>query len=249
MVWHIVAGKGRELSWFIQSFDVDLAMLDGVSVVSAVDTREQILEAAWNLFAERGFEDVSVRDVTNAAGVNLASISYHFGGKEGLIQETVKRCMNPINQYRIKLLQEEVSKYGEIGKVPLRVLMTTFMRPLVMPEECGVQNGLLLRLVARYLIETDYTIPAASRTLYTEVFQIYAKAFMVHYPGVPAIKVVKHMIFGSGLAVYYHGLGRVAMQLSAGTQEDVGEIDREETLRDVVEFAIHGFGGSGGSGV
>ncbi len=59
-----------------------------------MDTREQILEAAWNLFADRGFEDVSVRDVTNAAGVNLASVSYHFGGKEGLIQETVNYRLN-----------------------------------------------------------------------------------------------------------------------------------------------------------
>lgn len=43
------------------------------------DTRKEILDAAWDLFAEKGFEAVSVRDVTTAAGVNLASVSSHFG--------------------------------------------------------------------------------------------------------------------------------------------------------------------------
>ncbi len=209
-----------------------------------LDTRAQILEAAWNLFAERGFEDVSVRDVTNSAGVNLASVSYHFGGKEGLIQETVKRCMNPINEYRIRLLKEAVAVHGSIEKVPLEVLMTAFMRPVVKPEECGVRAGLMLRLVARYLIESDYTIPSVSRNLYTEVFQVYAKAFMVHYPHLSALAIVKHIVFASGTVIYYHGLGKVALQLSAGADVEVGEIDRDEMLKDVVEFSINGFGGA-----
>ncbi len=209
-----------------------------------MDTREQILEAAWNLFAERGFEDVSVRDVTNSAGVNLASVSYHFGGKEGLIQETVKRCMNPINEYRIKLLNEAVAVYKSVDKVPLDVLMTSFMRPVVKPEECGVRAGLMLRLVARYLIESDYTIPSVSRNLYTEVFQAYAKAFMVHYPHLSPMTIVKHIVFASGTVIYYHGLGKVALQLSAGADVEVGEIDRDEMLKDIVDFSINGFGGA-----
>lgn len=208
-----------------------------------VDTREQILDAAWDLFAERGFEDVSVRDVTTAAGVNLASVSYHFGGKEGLIQETVKRCMNPINQYRIRLLNEAAEQYGAVEKIPLERVTICFMRPVVLPEECGVKTGLMLRLVARYLIESDYAIPSVSRSLYTEVFQAFARAFLVHYPHLSPVQVVKHIVFASGTVVYYHGLGRLALQLSAGGKADVGEIDREEMLRDIVAFTIHGFGG------
>lgn len=217
-------------------------MIDRLNNFS-VDTREQILDAAWNLFAEKGFEDVSVRDVTTAAGVNLASVSYHFGGKEGLIQEAVKRCMNPINQYRIKLLNEAVTEYGTIEKVPLERVMTCFMRPVVLPEECGVRAGLMLRLVARYLIERDYTIPAVSRHLYTEVFQAFTRAFLVHYPSLSSIQIVKHIVFASGTVVYYHGLGKLALQLSAGDQGEVENINREEMLREIVGFTIHGFGG------
>lgn len=208
-----------------------------------MSTREQILEAAWELYGTRGFEDVSVRDVTHAAGVNLASISYHFGGKEGLIQETVKRCMNPINSYRLQLLEQAITRHGGVEKVPLVTIMEALVRPLVMPEECGVQSGLMLRLVARYLIESDYSIPSASRELYTEAFQAFVRALMTHYPELAPERIVKHIVFASGAVVYFHGLGKIAMQLSSGSEEGVGEIDRERMLSDVIEFAMHGFGG------
>lgn len=217
-----------------------------------MDTREQILDAAWELYGARGFEDVSVRDITHAAGVNLASISYHFGGKEGLIQETVKRCMNPINSYRLQLLEQAITRHGGVEKVPLVTIMEALMRPLVMPEECGVESGLMLRLVARYFIESDYSIPSASRELYTEAFKAFVAALMIHYPDLAPEQIVKHIVFASGAVVYYHGLGKIAMQLSSARAEEVGEINREQMLEDVIGFAMHGFGGnntaSGASG-
>lgn len=48
--------------------------------------REKIFQAGKVLFAEKGFEAVSVRDITGAAGVNNSMISYYFGGKEGLYE-------------------------------------------------------------------------------------------------------------------------------------------------------------------
>ena len=130
------------------------------------------------------------------------------------------------------------------------------MRPLVMPEECHVHTGLLLRLVARYLIESDYNIPSVSRNLYTEAFQSFAKALMVHYPELSPATIVKHIVFASGSVIYYHGLGKLALQLSAGTPDGsdsgsgsgsgprLGEIDRKEMLEDVIDFAMHGFAGN-----
>ena len=43
------------------------------------DTRERLLSAGERLFATRGIDAVSVRDITDAAGANLAAINYHFG--------------------------------------------------------------------------------------------------------------------------------------------------------------------------
>ncbi|CSD08028.1 TetR family transcriptional regulator [Vibrio cholerae] len=44
-------------------------------------TKEKILDVAEGLFAEYGFNDTSLRTITSKAGVNLASVNYHFGDK------------------------------------------------------------------------------------------------------------------------------------------------------------------------
>lgn len=55
------------------------------------DSRSRILAAAAPLFAKRGLNGVGVRDVAAAAGVNLSMISYHFGGKEELYAEILRK--------------------------------------------------------------------------------------------------------------------------------------------------------------
>ncbi len=50
----------------------------------AAHTRSRILEIALHLFSRGGYDKVSVRDIAQAAQVNVAAISYHFGGKPGL---------------------------------------------------------------------------------------------------------------------------------------------------------------------
>ncbi|GAB6178472.1 CerR family C-terminal domain-containing protein [Desulfobaculum senezii] len=49
-----------------------------------VATRLRLIEEGGKLFAAKGFDGVSTRDIARACGVNLASIAYHFGGKKGL---------------------------------------------------------------------------------------------------------------------------------------------------------------------
>ena len=49
-----------------------------------IDTRSVILQSASELFAVNGFDAVSIREISKAADVNIALISYHFGSKEGL---------------------------------------------------------------------------------------------------------------------------------------------------------------------
>ena len=56
----------------------------------ADETRDRVLNAAGPIFAREGFDGATVREICAAADVNLASVNYHFGGKETLYLETVK---------------------------------------------------------------------------------------------------------------------------------------------------------------
>ncbi|MCX7321212.1 MAG: TetR/AcrR family transcriptional regulator [Hyphomicrobiales bacterium] len=55
--------------------------------MAADRTRTAIITAAERLYAERGFADVTMRDIVAAADVNLAAVNYHFGSKDELIAE------------------------------------------------------------------------------------------------------------------------------------------------------------------
>lgn len=54
------------------------------------DTRQRLLEAAEEIFADKGFKATSIREICTKAGANIAAINYYFGDKEQLYIETVK---------------------------------------------------------------------------------------------------------------------------------------------------------------
>lgn len=58
------------------------------------DTAKAILNAAEELFSEKGFAETSLRNITTKAGVNLAAVNYHFGSKKELIQAVFARFLN-----------------------------------------------------------------------------------------------------------------------------------------------------------
>ena len=53
-------------------------------------TRQRLLEAAGEIFAEQGFRQTTVRDICARAGANVAAVNYHFGDKEKLYSEVLR---------------------------------------------------------------------------------------------------------------------------------------------------------------
>lgn len=62
------------------------------------DTRRRILDEALDLFADRGFSGTTTRAIGAAAGVNIATLDYHFGGKQGLYDAVVGRLYEDLVQ-------------------------------------------------------------------------------------------------------------------------------------------------------
>ena len=67
-----------------------------MSRTASTETRERLLAAAGEVFAERGFRDGSVREIVARAEVNQAAISYHFGGKSELYAAVVRESLDRV---------------------------------------------------------------------------------------------------------------------------------------------------------
>lgn len=70
------------------------AALDGARTDSVV-ARERLLHSGLRLFAQQGFTKTSTRELAEAAGVNVASISYYFGDKAGLYRAVFMEPLGP----------------------------------------------------------------------------------------------------------------------------------------------------------
>lgn len=94
----------------------------GLYLGNAIDTKRRILDASELLFADRGFDAVSVRDVAKRAQVLLGQITYHFSSKETLFEEVIARRAVELNGRRRAALRE--LKHGTIEQI-----LDTYLRP------------------------------------------------------------------------------------------------------------------------
>jgi AcrR family transcriptional regulator len=69
-------------------------------------TKEKLMDAAEKLFARRGFHGTSLREITAEAGVDLALVNYHFGGKKQLLAAVIERRGQVLNERRLQRLAE-----------------------------------------------------------------------------------------------------------------------------------------------
>ena len=95
-------------------------------------TRDAIIKAAVNLFAEKGFEGTSVRDIVAKAGVNQAAINYHFKGKSGLYLEVLKTAFEGLTD-RTGFSSEELRSLSR--EDALRTFISKQLRPLTFRDE------------------------------------------------------------------------------------------------------------------
>jgi len=100
-------------------------------------TRSAILNAAEQLYAERGFSDVTLRDIVAAAGVNLAAVNYHFGSKDELIAELFVTRSIATNRERLNELKAAEEAGGGRAAIDavIRALVGPTLRGCLGPDQ------------------------------------------------------------------------------------------------------------------
>jgi len=130
----------------------------------SVETRETVLNTAERLFAERGIDGVSIRDITTKAKVNLAAINYHFGSKQELVKAVFKRRLVPLEQRRGELLKAAERKASTEGRgLKLEEVLTALILPMVEQGFGGRGDKVFFRLIGRCFSETNRDVDSLLR--------------------------------------------------------------------------------------
>jgi len=179
--------------------------------VANLDTKERILDTAEHLFAELGVDATSLRAVTREAGVNLAAVHYHLGSKEALLEAILARRVGPVNQARLKALDQlEASAVDRV--VPLEALLHAFFAPALLGLETTERGRLLSRLLARLYWDAGPDLRTIVFEQFREVVERFSSALERSLAPMPAAEVLTR--FHYGLGVMIHVLARPAMVVS-----------------------------------
>ena len=204
------------------------------------DTKERILDAAEELFAERGFNGTSLRAVTSAAGVNLAAVNYHFGSKEALLHAALGRRIAPVNEQRLKWL-ERLQAQAPDGRAKVRDILESLLAPAMEAIPDRVGRGLAGRI---YSEPPDVAGPLLNE-LFADVAQHYIAALERSLPELPVAELAWRFQFVIGVMV----------QVISGTAELApiplalaGGDDRGATVRRMLDFAEAGMLAPAGGG-
>jgi AcrR family transcriptional regulator len=94
-------------------------------------TRDRLLAHGAQLFAERGFKKVTVREISDAAKANVASVNYYFGDKMGLYREVVEQCLTKLEETTAKAI---AAGQGGDPETQLRAFIRVFVERLLDPR-------------------------------------------------------------------------------------------------------------------
>jgi len=201
----------------------------------ATNTKERILGAAEQLFADRGFPVTSMRDITQEAGVNLAAVNYHFGSKEALLIAVVKRTIEPVNRARLDQLDKLEATSGGLP-VPTEHIVRAFLNPPFKKWcECGRNDPKFLKFLGRIHAEVDQELRAKFIEQFDTIDQRFSAAFQRSLPDLKPVEVHWRVLFLVGSMSH-----TMTWAESIIATDDQNQRDPEEILEALIQFAAAG---------
>ncbi len=177
--------------------------------------KERILDAAEQLFARRGFYGVSLRDITQAAGVDVALVSYHFGGKRELFTAVFERRAEVLNRERLELL-EEVRRAALPAAPSLEAIANAFFEPLLERSARGGPGWKSYFALVAYVNNSPEFGPVMMTRHFDPLVERFIAVLREALPGCPAREVYWGYQFLTGaLTLTFAETGRLD-KLSGG---------------------------------
>jgi AcrR family transcriptional regulator len=178
----------------------------------ARDTRAAIVEAAMRGFGEKGFAATSTREIAAMAGTNIASIAYHFGGKEGLRAACADRVVELMRGALAATEQSPLPADPAAAERLLETIMRAMSGFLLLQPQARLIAGFMLREMAEPSKALDLIYDGLIEGVHRRVCMIWGRASGRE----PESETVRLAVFALiGQILYFH-IGRPIVERRMG---------------------------------
>ncbi len=197
--------------------------------------RRRILQTAGEVFAARGYQEATIREICRRADVNGAAVNYYFGEKERLYIEAVKHARSLIEE-RLPLPKWPEDTPAERK---LELYIETFLGRLLSGETAAWQTRLLMREIIEPTRACEEMVQESFRPFFAILVEILRELLPAETPDF----VLHQMGFSIvGQCVFYRAHGHV-VEMMIGERERQLHFDLPHLSRQITRFslaAVHG---------
>ncbi|WP_324814692.1 TetR/AcrR family transcriptional regulator [Variovorax sp.] len=198
------------------------------------EVRNDILDAAEDIFSSLGYAGTSLREVAQKAKVTQALISYYFGSKFGLFEQVFLRRSAPISQERIERLEGLRKK----GKASVTDIVRAFLLP-TLSLRASPQGRAFLRLQARLHTEPPEISYELRTHAYGDSTRLYVEALRKALPRLGELDAYWRVTMMIGTYLYaFSDTHRMEEMAPPGTYDPS---DVESIIDQVTRFVVGGF--------
>ncbi|VCU70194.1 putative HTH-type transcriptional regulator YttP [Pigmentiphaga humi] len=202
-------------------------------------TRDRIVDVAERLFAEHGYNGVSLRTITATAGANMAAVHYYFRTKEGLLRAIFEARAGRMSAERRALLQACAAAAGA-GRPPVRAVLEAFIGPGMRIGQTE-QGATFNRLSAICSVEPDPTVKNIVFGVHDEVARLFVDLLARACPRLSRDELYLRLQCVFGCMMYIRAdNGRVARLMPDIVPQAASAAGVEATLSRMLDFLVAG---------
>jgi AcrR family transcriptional regulator len=194
------------------------------------DTRQKLINCAGVIFSAKGFETTTVREVCQAAGVNIAAIHYHFGDKERLYIECVKHahCQHGMTEFDWP--------NGTSSQDKLTAMVTHMLTMMLATDQPAWQIELMVRELARPTAACRALVEEFISPVFARLLEIVSEMLPAETPLLTRQQTAFSVVAQCLLYRYHRPIG----QLLIGEEQFQRLLNVDTVARQIVAFSLGG---------
>jgi len=199
------------------------------------DTRVALLAYAKELFLTYGFKGVSIRQITKAAGSNVAAINYHFNGKTNLFREVLAQCLDEITRDKLVILEEldKQQPAADLERI-LNIYIRSFFDSVASPE-----SDRLTQIIYQEMGPDAVASDLVAARLIVPINQAVQKAILGACPNLDKDHISSCVSSITGQVIHFIRARDILKDIHNPDQD---QTFIENTVQHITQFSLRGIG-------